>query len=938
MWWRESASQTVVPAVAGRPPFSRWGAFATMAAQALLPAACHTSATRVKIPQLVAAGKELSVPLQGPDKVLDILSEAFKTKAEMFPPRLLGSVFGDMPWVLPDLWECRHTAIHGRKGTGKSMLLRYLSLPVQIRLADEHDQESRHVRCWGQYVSLAKSSLPQCRDTSAHNRDYERIFGHWFNLRMADAFLDGLDECQRAGGNWFSPDETPMLKSFGDAVGVPEVSNAASLAEGRKAVRKLTGSVTEFVTSLETAADVSLETYKRQSGYTGEFHTPEMFLTHLCEVLDTERLEGEILPVFVLLDQWDSLLAPQREVLFPLFGSRSPQWWYMKVGSVRPYDADLPPVPWDELAVLNVEEDADGPGYAKLCRDALGSRVELMRKRLLEAGVGEHILGLLRKPDDLFPPYSATDQYRDWSQRTGGRDNPTLFDVPCDAETQAHLALLRAGVSPLYSGVTTMIRLSSGFLRVFLELAHRVLKLALSEGPTSVGGGHVPHDWQDRAVRLECKELLDQKLKADVASLCPHDTGLPDKVQTWVRNLSRRFRNSLEAGSAEPMLHRIAIHSADDARERERAEKLASVLVATGVLTHESRRDGTTDGSAYRVSRAHAPNTELPVSYSPRPLPLSANQFVGLQEPVRSRPSRAEDPALLSVLSAAFFATAFREGEWQDAVRQTLKESIFTQCNLEYHDGEAPHESSPEIGRKVREMIRRMDLLLFDITDENPNVCFEYGMGVARNRPCYRLLNTAIPQAKERQKQSRVFPVQYEAYAWPKSQTKARFGGTPFDSLCQAVQRLVQAYQKNTRKDANPLDQKSPTDYTRVPGQVYTHVWTAGRISTWEADMHRAIRELDLIPAVVPSVSRGMTLQKHLEAAARCAKCIVDTSVCDSLACAVLGYVFMRDQDVLVVYDNQTDGVITNWIAEDAYRGYSSKEELLHIVREFLQA
>ena len=64
------------------------------------------------------------------NNIMDILNGAFKTKAEMFSPRLLGSVFGDMPWVLPDLREHKHTAIYGRKGTGKSMLLRYLSLPV----------------------------------------------------------------------------------------------------------------------------------------------------------------------------------------------------------------------------------------------------------------------------------------------------------------------------------------------------------------------------------------------------------------------------------------------------------------------------------------------------------------------------------------------------------------------------------------------------------------------------------------------------------------------------------------------------------------------------------------------------------------------------------------------------------------------------------------
>lgn len=867
---------------------------------------------------------------------MEILNEAFKTKAEMFSPRLLGSVFGDMPWVLPDLWEHKHTAIYGRKGTGKSMLLRYLSLPVQLRLVDDRDDENLDVSCWGQYIILAKGSLPQCNDTSVDTQDYERIFGHWFNLRLADAFLDSLEECQTAKRNWFHSDNMLILKSFGEAVGMKKLSEAATFKAGREAVYLLTNEITEFVNSTETSETVSLENYRRKYCYRGEIHTPEMFLTHLCEVLNTEWKGSSTLPVFLLLDQWDSLSPKQREVLYPLFNNRSPQRWFMKVGSVRPYDSDLPPVAWDELAILNVEEDADGPGYAKLCRDALRSRLSLMEQIIQNTGVGNSVLKLLgQQPEDLFPTCPATDQYRDWSERKRVSNSISLFDVSRDDETKAHFALLRAGISPLYCGVDTMIRLSSGFLRVFLELVHRVLKHALSSASTLVNCDHVPHDWQDRAIRMECAELLEQKLKTDTENLCPGNNDLSKEVQTWVKNLNRRFLKTFELGSGEPTLHRIEIRLSDDDPAYKEGEKLASVLVATGVLTPEHSWNGLLQGKQYRISRSYAPNTQLPLIASREPLRLSVAQFMGLKDETRGRLPRAEEPSILQI--PTFFATAFREGEWQIAVRNTMKNHIFPEFGLDYHDGEPYHESSQEIGRKVREMIRRMDLLLFEITDENANVCFEFGMGVARNRPCYLIMNTAISVATKRQKESKVFPIQYTSYKWPQEEIADISTGAAFDSLFKAIETINGAYQKKAKKDENPLDERLPKDYAQIPRQIYVHVWTQGRISTWEKDIHNMIRELNLTPAIVPAVSAGMTLKKYTEAAAHSVKCIVDTSGCDRLACAVLGYVFMRDSDVLAVYDKENSGVITNWIAEDAYRSYSSKDELLEIVKCFLQ-
>jgi hypothetical protein len=875
-----------------------------------------------------------TMQLEHLDALLDIVNRAFAAKAESYSPQHVGTVFSNVPWVMPDLRMDKHTAIYGRKGTGKSMLLKYLSMPVQASIHGEERDVRTRMPCFGLNVVLATGSLPKCRHTSASNPDYLKLFTHWYNLRIADAALEGLVSLEELPHVKTSLHVDKALKVLGGGIGMPCIAAARDLGAAHQQVRSFTRRLYEYVASQQSTDDLSVRSYCRFARYKGAFHAPDVFMAALCECLQDEAIVGFDVPVFVLLDQWDALLPMHREILFPLFEKRSPQAWFMKIGSVMPYDGLLPSVPADELDVREIEADPDGEGYRKFCRGALMARFAFIRSTLSSAGATDDMLRLFDDPDRLLPFLSIADQYKAFI--TEKRHTPQMFSQFRDPEFTAFSEMARINAPPLYCGVETMIRLSSGIPRAFLELVYRSLKEGLSTDPSPLVIGHIPHQVQDACIRHECKELLDQKLKADVMSFYPSDAAIGDAARTWARNVSRQFAQSMRTGSEEPTLHRILVRRGDvDGEDGTIACKLATALIRAGILTVEAG-GLSEETTVYRVTRAFSAHYNLPLKASSTPLELTAIQFCMLSEDTpHATLAKPKEKELL--LTQAFFATAFRENAWQDAVRKTLATSIFSDCGWAYYDGEPLHDSSSEIGGKVRDRMRSMQVLLFDITDENENVCFEWGMGLALSRYSRLLLNTSIPGAVERQKKSLVFPLEYIPYVWPDDQRVPASEGPAFHSLKLAVSKIAHDFSQSKKREIGPLGTDLRKEYGPIPGTVYVYDGTNSRMSTWRNDIHTIIRGLTLAPAYVPAVSKGITLLKHLEAAARADKCIVDISACDRLGCTLVGFLFMRAQPVLAVYDSSRPGQFTNWKAEDANRAYASKDELLDQIKNFLQ-
>jgi len=819
------------------------------------------------------------------------------------------------------------------------MLLRYLSVPVQVRLPAEAEEPHEQLPWFGIYVVLSKGSLPCTRSDSPSSRDYETLFHHWFNCRLLDALLGALSDIQRYRPESLRDDALSVAHRLAAASGLDELPDVSSLQQARSTVRQLTHSVHEYVTAHETATDLAVADFRQRTDFRARLTDSRRFLQTLSDPLRDSLSSEPPAPLFLLLDQWDSLSSIQQRRLFSLFALDSPASWYMKVGSVRDPSGQLPHLPADELSVRRIEVDSDGAGFRDLCRSALDARLKYIRTTLATKGFPEEMVTAFANADTLLPSTSIESQFEKWRQGAAPHQARLFaaFTAPgATTEIAAYSELRAAAVQPLYSGVASMTNLASGFLRIFLELVYRVLTLAFSNASTASFHASVPLDLQDSAIRKECRELLDQKLKADAASL---DFGIDDAgdiARTWIRSLLRRFGHSLEASPGEVYLHRTIItRDEGDDQDREAVNALSDLLTVCGLITPAASSELSLH-QEYKVTRAFSALDNLPLVISTAGLRLTPHQFLELGGKRGFRKPQVPEQESL-VPTTTFFATVFQVNSWNEAVREALRTRIFQELHLEYHDGQAYHHAAMDIGTKVRERMREMQLLVFEVTDENPNVCFEWGMALALHQPCYFLLNSAIDGAVQRQKESRVFRLQYSPYEWPATCTTVALGGAAIESLHAAVQELAHHYRMRAPGRRSPLGSTKALDFTQVPQSVYTYVETSGRLSRWREETDALIRAASCTPVRPPAVGRQTTLEKYLEAGSRGEKCLIDVSERDRLGCTLLGYLFMKDRDVLAVYDSEKPGVFTNWIAADAFKPYGSKTELLAILDTFIK-
>lgn len=105
------------------------------------------------------------------DIVLRVIGEVFKPKADEYDPEIVAAYFADRPDLLRTLYDQKHQVVLGRKGTGKTMVLKHLSLPSQIHrnnVAVEDDSFS--VDFIGFYVSLGEETQPSVGPGDSANR------------------------------------------------------------------------------------------------------------------------------------------------------------------------------------------------------------------------------------------------------------------------------------------------------------------------------------------------------------------------------------------------------------------------------------------------------------------------------------------------------------------------------------------------------------------------------------------------------------------------------------------------------------------------------------------------------------------------------------------------------------------------------------------------
>jgi len=529
------------------------------------------------------------------------------------------------------------TIIEGQRGTGKSMLLKYLSYPVQIRAwkAKGRDTESyfNEKRFIGVYCKLQQGVYDK--------RDLEHIpdtikRGHIFEHRLtADICVQILMTMKEVTTNLglLSKRSNGIENRLGRIQSAPKewIDNASSLPDildvYRDVLRQQTRSVDEYLRDYEG------------SSFT-PFLTLSGFLYDMI-VLFKETLGLDHCCIFLLLDDFDVLHNWQQEALFAIAAQRRFDLVCFKLGvmsegiKVRTAGEGRTFRPGDDYDHVFLDMIERG----LLRKDYPDAVTLIAAKRIKESawlGFSEKIPqlsmnvetdeGVIKACDtilrELFPIWehgkiirreikSAMEkEWKDANPKPTKAKND-YFSKYGNARYFQRLRQLRQ--YERYAGYDYMVAISSGIVRQFLEICSHTVSEAYKDHWNHIQGAGISAEIQDRAMIGYSKAFFDNLNKGAGAhgELSKLGYGVTSQdVADLIEALCDLFYERLHyAGHREPEIITFSLKNSS-----EYVENLLKVCVRESVLqkfTYPPKTAGQTQLPAYALNKRLVPRRSI---------------------------------------------------------------------------------------------------------------------------------------------------------------------------------------------------------------------------------------------------------------------------------------------------------------------------------------
>jgi len=197
------------------------------------------------------------------------------------------------------LLERQNAVVEGHRGSGKSMVFRYLSL--------YHEQErGQDLPFWGFYVKLESGFFDAIERTLEGDAEWARLFQHYLNLVIATGIIKNVVRAQAAGVFAFSDEDEQtivhrvrqrLLRTSGEGYG---------------------DSLTELQEEMYGQLDLMRDNPEFEC-----FHTSPRFIEAFLSELGAYVANMATKWWAVFLDEWDNLTAEQQKVATPRLHDRS---------------------------------------------------------------------------------------------------------------------------------------------------------------------------------------------------------------------------------------------------------------------------------------------------------------------------------------------------------------------------------------------------------------------------------------------------------------------------------------------------------------------------------------------------------------------------------------------------------------------------------------
>ena len=544
------------------------------------------------------------------------MSNPFSVKTpETLSPKDIADLFIDVFSDFPRIQASEHTFIHGPRGTGKSMMLRYLEPQVQlaahkVERANELSHYAIHMPVKSSYYNLS---------------ELERLQGapYWLlaeHFLISNAILHILKSLEKLVG--LQSIETECIKAF--------TKNVYSLADD-------TGCSLNQLEEYSTISDLcnifdaerrAAKSYLAKLAFTQELipYSDALFSYEDVFIPLVKLVKGLSVtpsgPLFLMLDDADNLPVRMQKIINGWVSYRSTNTVCLKISTQQRYKT------WRTTQDILIESSHDfsevdiSSVYTSKNTSHYYDRVEQVVKRRLE------IYNIKSSPSDFFP--NSQDQElaieavkqkikNDWDtgvKRVSSRksDDITRYAV---SEYMKSLGCTKKTNRYSYSGFKSMVNISSGMIRFFLEPAARMFS-EMTATNSSKNLTHIPFDVQDDVLYKWSEEFVleeFERLKNDEATIkndANHSTYMNNKVQglkSLINGLGELFQAKLVSDDSERRLISFMVTNSPN----DNVQEILDLGVEWGYFHRKTiaRKEGLGRNTLYSLNRRLAPFFKL---------------------------------------------------------------------------------------------------------------------------------------------------------------------------------------------------------------------------------------------------------------------------------------------------------------------------------------
>ena len=595
------------------------------------------------------------------------MSNPFSVKTpETLKAEDIAKLFIDVFSDFPRLRDPEHTFLHGTRGTGKSMMLRYLEPHVQ--LAAHKVKKASELTHYAIHMPIKKANYGLSELERLEGATYWLLSEHILTVNAVIHILDSLvslsnreeefEDASTEDWNRFCADSMKLTEAAGCISDLGQQGDQAPLARLREIFEHEHREALRYLRKLTFGR----EFFPYESALFGYVDFLLPFIKLVVELNITPS--G---PIFLMLDDADNLPERMQKVVNSWVSYRTTDQICLKISTQQRYKT------WRTIQGALIESPHDyseidiNTIYTSKSSSNYYDQVEkVVEKRLHVSGFNN------TSPTDFFPEnpdqkkalLSIVDRVKsEWEegQRVSSRrsDDVTRYKIP---EYMKQLAKTKKTNTFSYSGFKNMVDISSGIIRFFLEPASRMYNEAITIRDSDEEIKNVPYQIQDKILINWSEEFMLshfeglRRTEENTIETLEDKTSKVDRLRNLIVSFGNLFQKKLLSDDTE----RRFLSFMPTQNVNKETQEILDLAVEWGYLYRSSigRKEGVGRNILYVFNRRLAPYFKLdPSGYAAHMSVTPEDITLAMHDPrkfVRKRFGDARDRSTLTNQSDLF--------------------------------------------------------------------------------------------------------------------------------------------------------------------------------------------------------------------------------------------------------------------------------------------